>query len=161
MFLQINYLFKNIVFFEMELDLTFELCYNALVLNKKNIFYFSNYCSNEEFKEWLEMNHKTILPKDFELIDKHKQNIILSVKEKYIYDKFLKYRKDIINTIPKQYSNNYMMCCKMRRYVLKELYNFYIDNKYYINIIKNNNLFINNIYIFINNKIEELKTIYD
>ena len=135
----------------------FQLQYNAVVLNNKNFFYFENYCNDDqEFKEWLKYNHNTISIADIDRLDEHKQDIVYSIKEKYLVDIFLKYREDVVNDIPSQYANDYATCRKKRGYALKKMYEFFIDNEIYIDILRDRNIFLNNIWSFVNKKEQDL-----
>ena len=139
----------------------FELQYNTVVLNNKNFFYFSNYCNDiEEFKEWLKYNHNNVSIEEYkELDDEYKISIYLDTKRKYIIDMFQKY-KDELKNINQLYSNNYRLCTDSKKYLFVQMYEFYLQNKYYIELIKEYSVPMQNIYFFIDSKRGQLERIY-
>ena len=138
----------------------FELQYNSVVLNNKNFFYFSNYCNDyQEFTKWLEYNHNNVTIEEFEKLDKEKQSIYLDIKKSIIIDKFRGYQKGL-KEITKQYLNDYNTDMKMRKYLIIEMYDFYLQNKYYVEIIKDHNNPVKEIYNFIKNYKHKIEKFY-
>ena len=127
----------------------FEIQYNNIVNKNKNLFYFENYCVDyKEFKDWLKYNHNTVSIKEFENLDEQKRSIYLEIKRDYITSNFKIYRIEHHNIGQKKYDD--ITKSQLRKYLLAEMYKFYLDNKYYVELTKDIDKFINKTYEFIN-----------
>ena len=72
----------------------------------------------------------------------------LDIKKDYLRSIFKIYRIEHHNIGYKKHDD--ITKTQLRKYLLVEMYNFYLDNKYYVELTKNMDKFINNTYEFIN-----------
>ena len=127
----------------MDIDINFEIG------NKNKFHYFLKYCNDKkEFKDWLKYNHNTVSIKEFENLDEQKRSIYLEIKRDYITSNFKIYRIEHHNIGQKKYDD--ITKSQLRKYLLAEMYKFYLDNKYYVELTKDIDKFINKTYEFIN-----------
>ena len=136
------------------MELTFEIQYDAVVNKNKNLFYFINYCQDiQEFKNWLEYNDITLY--QYNQLNDEMKELYCQKKIHNIIEVMVIYQNDIknIKRLPRDIQNI------QRKIILRDIYDYFLDNKYFINHLKDRSNDINKIFNYFNENISIFRRI--
>lgn len=136
------------------MELTFEIEYDAVVNKNKNFFYFIHYCQDiQEFKKWLEDNDITLY--QYNQLNDEMKEIYCQKKMDDIIQVMIIYKNDLnnIKRLPREIQNI------QRKIILRDIYDYFLDNKYFINYLKDRCNEMNKIFNYFNEHISIFRRI--